>query len=54
MTVGNKMKTRCPVCGGSGGVEPTFGSGAVYYPGQSIASTISVKQCPACGGTGMQ
>jgi hypothetical protein len=49
------MKIRCPVCGGSGGVEPGFRSGCVYYPGQySITSAISVKQCPACGGTGMQ
>jgi len=48
------MKIRCAVCGGSGGVEPTFGSGCVYSSGQSIASAISVKQCPACGGTGMQ
>jgi hypothetical protein len=48
------MKIRCPVCGGSGGVEPSFGTGCVYYPGQGITSTISAKPCPACGGTGIQ
>ena len=49
------MKVRCPVCEGSGGVEPTFHSGCAYCrPGQAITVGISVKQCPACGGTGMQ
>jgi len=48
------MKIRCPVCGGSGGVEPSFASGGVYGCGNSTTYNISSKRCPACGGTGMQ
>ena len=48
------MKIRCPVCGGSGGVEPSFGSGAVYGTGFNGVSTASSKPCPACGGSGIQ
>jgi hypothetical protein len=48
------MKIRCPVCGGSGGVEPSFGTGQVYGVGIYPTSTISAKPCPACGGTGIQ
>jgi len=45
---------RCPVCGGSGAVEPSFGSGCVYSPGQSITAATSSKMCPACNGMGYQ
>jgi hypothetical protein len=45
------MKVRCPVCGGTGGVEPTFSFGCV---GPCGTSSISAKTCPACHGTGMQ
>lgn len=41
-------KIRCPVCGGCGGVEPSFG-----VCGTS-STDASLKTCPACHGTGMQ
>ena len=40
------MNYRCPICNGTGVVEPTFGGG--------VAGGITSKQCPGCGGTGMQ
>jgi DnaJ-class molecular chaperone len=39
------MLYRCPVCNGSGVVEPGFG-------GSPTCGTV--KQCPACKGTGLQ
>ena len=48
------MKIRCMVCGGGGGVEPSFGTGSVYVPGMNQGSTAASKTCPACGGTGIQ
>jgi len=38
------MNYRCPICNGSGIVEPTFGGPA----------TGTCKTCPGCNGTGMQ
>jgi len=46
------MKVRCPICNGTGGVEPRFGSGSCDTP--TYTSTASSKICPGCGGTGMQ
>ena len=53
------LVVRCPVCNGSGGVAPNFGSGqngATTEDGKwnTYASNISGMVCPACGGTGMQ
>jgi len=49
------MKIRCPVCGGSGGVEPGFGT-VIVYDSYNVYSSDnkSAKPCPACLGTGMQ
>ena len=45
------MKVRCPICNGTGGVEPQFGTGCVnQYP----MSCSSSKICPGCFGSGMQ
>ena len=38
------MNYRCPICNGSGLVEPSFGGSA----------TGTSKTCPGCNGTGMQ
>jgi hypothetical protein len=38
------MNYRCPICNGSGMVEPNFGGPA----------TGTSKTCPGCNGTGMQ
>jgi len=49
------MKIRCPVCRGSGGVEPTFASGCVYTGRAEWCSAfVSAKTCPACDGSGLQ
>lgn len=54
------MKVRCPVCNGTGAVDPSFASG---FEGSSHPDTPGVryfvagttgKICPACNGTGMQ
>jgi hypothetical protein len=39
------MYYRCPVCNGSGLVEPNFGG---------VGNNETSKICPACKGTGMQ
>lgn len=49
-----RMKVRCPVCNGTGTVEPAFQSSIVSVPGQSYMHSQSGKVCPACNGTGMQ
>jgi hypothetical protein len=46
------MNVRCPICQGTGGVEPRFGSGSVLMP--TTSSAFTSKKCPGCGGTGMQ
>ena len=49
------MKVRCPICNGTGGVEPCFGTGMVLDPrGNGYTAGGSSKPCPGCGGTGMQ
>lgn len=48
------MKYRCPICNGTGAVEPAFGSGWAPLPGQSYTSAVSSKVCPGCDGSGMQ
>lgn len=40
------MYYRCPICNGSGTVEPGFGGG--------VAGDTTAKKCPGCKGTGMQ
>jgi hypothetical protein len=42
------VKIRCPVCNGSGSVEPGFGCGG------EVTSDKSCKKCPACEGKGWQ
>lgn len=46
------IKKRCPVCSGSGSVEPSFQSPIVV--GGCYTAGVSSKMCPACEGTGMQ
>jgi len=48
------MKVRCPICNGTGGVEPCFGTGYMMSPTDGYTSNVCAKQCPGCGGTGMQ
>jgi hypothetical protein len=48
------MKVRCPICNGTGGVELCFGTGYVMSPTDGCTHNICAKQCPGCGGTGMQ
>ena len=49
------MKVRCPICNGTGGVEPSFGTGIVLdRNGSGYAGGSTCKQCPGCNGTGMQ
>jgi len=47
------MRVRCPICRGTGGVEPNFGTGMVWG-NNYYGSLSSCKICPGCGGTGMQ
>ncbi len=49
-----KVKVRCPVCNGTGGVEPDFGTGSIHSHGGGYVCDKSTKRCPACNGTGMQ
>lgn len=49
-----RMKVRCPVCGGTGHVDPMFQSGIVLNPNGLYGSPGTGKVCPACNGTGMQ
>ena len=48
------MKVRCPICNGTGGVEPCFGTGYVMSTTDGYTSNVCAKQCPGCQGTGMQ
>jgi len=49
---GRSMKVRCPICNGSGIVEPSFGNWDTKLP--SAHGVSSAKQCPGCMGTGVQ
>jgi len=48
------MKIRCPICNGTDGVELSFGTGYMMSPTDGYTSNVCAKQCPGCGGTGMQ
>jgi RecJ-like exonuclease len=48
------MQVRCPVCNGTGAVEPSFQSGMAKAPGETYTAGVSCKVCPACHGVGMQ